>query len=65
MITYSRMTEKALRGESIGMTVSPVQNFSGAEQQSTISVSYRQSILWIIPLDECDTWLVSPTGDLE
>ncbi|RYO78437.1 hypothetical protein DL766_001500 [Monosporascus sp. MC13-8B] len=55
LFTYSRMTEEALRGDFIGLSVKSIKEISDAKPR--IAISYGQSVLWSIPVEECHTWL--------
>ncbi|KAF3762955.1 putative Mg2+ transporter [Cryphonectria parasitica EP155] len=57
LFTYSRMAEETLRGDSVSLTVKSSQDISNARPQAIIAVSYRQTVLWSIPVEECQTWL--------
>ncbi|KXX79338.1 hypothetical protein MMYC01_204552 [Madurella mycetomatis] len=57
LFTYSRMTEETLRGDSIDLLVEPLERSPDARPVATIAVSYRQAVLWSIPVEECHTWL--------
>lgn len=59
LLTYSRMPEDALRGDLVALSLSSVQEISSAKSRAIIAVSYRKTVLWSIPVDECQTWLVS------
>lgn len=58
LFTYGRMTEESLRGDTIDMAVKSVQEVSDARHQSFITVSYKTSVMWSIPVEKCHTWLV-------
>ncbi|KAI1370582.1 hypothetical protein F4677DRAFT_457763 [Hypoxylon crocopeplum] len=57
LFTYSRMSQDALRGDSIDLSTKTIQEISSARRRAIITVSYRQSVLWAIPVEECRTWL--------
>lgn len=55
-------SEKALRSAHINttnLTTPPPKESSSNVSQARILVSYRGSILWAIPLRDCQTWFVS------
>jgi hypothetical protein len=62
LFTYSRMKEETLRGDSIDLVVEPprVEKSPDARAPGTLAVSYRHTVVWSIPVDECQTWLVRP-----
>ena len=59
LFTYSRLEEEALRGDSIALSVKSVQEISSTRAREIIAVSYGESVLWTIPVEDCHTWLVS------
>jgi hypothetical protein len=59
LFTYNRMTEEALRGDSIDLSFKSIHEISDVRSRAIIAVSYRQSVMWTIPVEECHTWLVS------
>ncbi|KAK3385827.1 hypothetical protein B0H63DRAFT_394118 [Podospora didyma] len=56
LLTYSRMTEEALRGETINVTTIS-QELSATKPQGNIAVSYNGNVVWSIPLENCHSWL--------
>ncbi|KAK4236126.1 hypothetical protein C8A03DRAFT_17193 [Achaetomium macrosporum] len=57
LFTYSRMTEEALRGNSIELSALSVGTSPDSRPLAAIAVAYKQAIVWSIPVDECHTWL--------
>ncbi|KAI0097925.1 hypothetical protein GGR51DRAFT_577712 [Nemania sp. FL0031] len=57
LFTYSHMAEETLRGDSVSLTVKSIQDISTARPREIIAVSYRQTVLWCISVEECQTWL--------
>ncbi|KAK3307749.1 uncharacterized protein B0T15DRAFT_522460 [Chaetomium strumarium] len=57
LFTYSRMTEETLRAHSVEISVPSFAMSPDSRPLAVIAVSYKQAVLWSIPLEECQTWL--------
>ncbi|GAB1317897.1 Mg2+ transporter [Madurella fahalii] len=57
LFTYCQMAEDVLRGESIRMSVKSPQELSNFGSKALITVSFKNSVMWSLPVDECQTWL--------
>lgn len=58
LITCARLPMSALHGDAISVITDPTPVQSKA-RKSRILVSYGGSVLWLLPVDECQTWFVS------
>ncbi|KAK1758176.1 hypothetical protein QBC47DRAFT_410891 [Echria macrotheca] len=59
LFTYSRMTEENLRGDSIDLVAesTTIEKSPDTRPAAVIAVCYRHTVLWSIPVDQCQTWL--------
>ncbi|KAK4043881.1 hypothetical protein C8A01DRAFT_12591, partial [Parachaetomium inaequale] len=56
LLTYGRITEEVLSEGIITKTVKPLPNSSDPTPSKTVSVRFRGTVMWSIPVHECDTW---------
>lgn len=59
LLTYGRMTEDALCAESREAMTKITIESTISQAKSRLVVSYRGSVVWAFPLEECQTWTVS------
>lgn len=62
LLTYGAIKKEELCGDTIKVSLEPHRDADAARQQAAINVAFGRSVLWAIPLDECQTWLVSLTA---
>lgn len=58
LITCARLPVSALQGDAISVNNDPIPVKSKA-RKSRILVSYGGSVLWLLHVDDCQTWFVS------
>lgn len=58
LVTCARMPLSALQGDVISVIADPMPVQSKAKKLR-ILVSYGGSVLWLLPVDDCQTWFVS------
>ncbi len=55
LLTYGRLTQEALCEGIITKTLKPLETQIPTK---TLLVRYNEMIVWSIPLEQCQTWLV-------
>ena len=53
------MADGVLSGDFVSKTIGPLDALVGAAGNRRIMVYFGGSVMWSLPLDECQTWFVS------
>ncbi|KAK4246307.1 hypothetical protein C7999DRAFT_15548 [Corynascus novoguineensis] len=58
LLTYGRLTEKALCEDIITINIKPLPTSSAAMTDKKLLVRYQGTMMWSIPVQQCQTWFV-------
>lgn len=59
VITYGRMSEDVLCGNSITKSVKALSSLSEEQSQQKFWVRFGGNVMWTLPVKDCQTWFVS------